>query len=62
MHAIQLAKSAESSFLRVLMMVYNTQDYWVFGLWPSSDILDNTKKHNVLETDPISEMLCSFVS
>jgi hypothetical protein len=23
-------------------MVYNTQNYWVFGLWPSSGILENT--------------------
>jgi hypothetical protein len=23
------------------MMVYNTQNYWVFGLFPSSDILEN---------------------
>jgi hypothetical protein len=26
----------------VLTMVYNTQDYWVFGLFPSSGILENT--------------------
>jgi hypothetical protein len=25
-----------------LTMVYNTQNYWVFGLSPSSDILENT--------------------
>jgi hypothetical protein len=33
-------------------MVYtrNTQDYWVFGLRPSSGILENTKEHNVSET------------
>jgi hypothetical protein len=23
-------------------MVYNTQNYWVFGLFPSSGILENT--------------------
>jgi hypothetical protein len=23
-------------------MVYNTQNYWVFGFFPSSGILDNT--------------------
>jgi hypothetical protein len=23
-------------------MVYNTQNYWDFGLFPSSDILENT--------------------
>jgi hypothetical protein len=27
----------------VLMMVYNTQNYWVFGLFPSSGILENTR-------------------
>jgi hypothetical protein len=26
----------------VLTMVYNTQNYWVFGLYPSSGILENT--------------------
>jgi hypothetical protein len=26
----------------VLMMVYNAQNYWVFGLFPSSDILENS--------------------
>jgi hypothetical protein len=26
----------------VLTMVYNTQNYWVFGLFPSSGILENT--------------------
>jgi hypothetical protein len=26
---------------RVLTMVYNTQNYWVSGLWPSSEILTN---------------------
>jgi hypothetical protein len=34
-------------------MVYNTQNYWVFGLCPSSDILETTK-HNVSETGSIS--------
>jgi hypothetical protein len=31
-------------------MVYNTQNYWVFGLFPSSGILE-TRKHNVSEMD-----------
>jgi hypothetical protein len=31
-----------SRFCRVLTMVYNTQDYWAFGLCPSSGILNNT--------------------
>jgi hypothetical protein len=30
-------------------MVYNTQSYWVFGLCPSSNIL-NTRKYEVSET------------
>jgi hypothetical protein len=36
-------------------MVYNTRDYWVFGLCPSSGI------HLRTETDPVSETLCSLV-
>jgi hypothetical protein len=43
------------------MMVYNTQDYWVFWTFPSSGILE-TRKHNVLETGSVSEMLCFLVS
>jgi hypothetical protein len=34
------------------MMVYNTQNYWVFELYPLSDILE-TRKH-ILETGPVS--------
>jgi hypothetical protein len=34
-------------------MVYNTQNYWVFGLYPSSGILEN-RKHDVSETGPVS--------
>jgi hypothetical protein len=34
-------------------MVYNTQNYWVFGLCPSTDILE-TRKHNVSETGSVS--------
>jgi hypothetical protein len=34
-------------------MVYNTQNYWVFGLCPSSDTLE-TRKHNVSETVSVS--------
>jgi hypothetical protein len=30
-------------------MVYNTQNYWIFGLFPSSGILE-TRKHDVSET------------
>jgi hypothetical protein len=35
------------------MMVYNIQNYWVFGLCPSSGIL-STRTHNVLETRSVS--------
>jgi hypothetical protein len=38
---------------RILTMVYNTQNYWVSGLCPSSRIL-NTRKHNVSETGSVS--------
>jgi hypothetical protein len=31
------------------MMVYNTQNYWVFGLCSSSGIVE-TRKHNIWET------------
>jgi hypothetical protein len=30
----------------VLAMVYNTQNYWVFGLFPSSGILENMRFGN----------------
>jgi hypothetical protein len=30
-------------------MVYNTQNYWVFGLCPSSGVI-KTRKHDVSET------------
>jgi hypothetical protein len=34
-------------------MVYKTQNYWVFGLCPSSGIVE-TRKHNVSETGSVS--------
>jgi hypothetical protein len=37
----------------ILTMVFNTQNYWVSGLCPSSGIL-NTRKHNVSETGSVS--------
>jgi hypothetical protein len=37
----------------VLTMMNNTQNYWVFGLCPTSGIL-KTRKHNVSETETIS--------
>jgi hypothetical protein len=40
-------------------MVYDIQDYWVFGLCPLSRILKKQKKYNVSETGPVSETLCS---
>jgi hypothetical protein len=33
-------------------MVNNTQNYWVFGLFPSSGILEN-RKHDVSETGSV---------
>jgi hypothetical protein len=38
----------QKQILRLLTMVYNTQNYWVFGLCPSSGIL-GTRKHKVSE-------------
>jgi hypothetical protein len=35
------------------MMVYNTQNYWGFGLFPSPGILENIK-HDVSETRSVS--------
>jgi hypothetical protein len=35
-------------------VAYNTRDYWVFGLRPSSGILKNTKEHNASETGSVS--------
>jgi hypothetical protein len=35
-------------FWKILTMMYNTQNYWVLGLCPSSGILE-TRKHNVSE-------------
>jgi hypothetical protein len=39
------------------MMVYNTQNYWVFGLFPLSGILEN-RKHDVSETGYVSIHRC----
>jgi hypothetical protein len=38
---------------RVLTMVYNTQNYWVYGFFPSSSILEN-RKHDVSESGSVS--------
>jgi hypothetical protein len=37
-----------------LMMVYNTQNYWIFGLSPTSGIQKKTKEHNVSDTGSLS--------
>jgi hypothetical protein len=37
-------------------MVDDTQNYWVFGLFPSSGILGN-RRHNVSETGSVSVWL-----
>jgi hypothetical protein len=34
-------------------MMYNTEDYWLFGLFPSSGILEN-REHDVSETGSVS--------
>jgi hypothetical protein len=41
-------------------MVYNTRDYWVFGLCPSSGIVKNTKELNDSETVSVSERCLCF--
>jgi S-adenosylmethionine hydrolase len=43
----------ERGLYRVLTMVYNTQNYWIFGLSPSSGVLE-TRKHSVSETESVS--------
>jgi hypothetical protein len=44
------------------MLMYNTQNYWVFGLYPSFSIL-KTREHYVSETGlvPFSKTFCSLV-
>jgi hypothetical protein len=41
-------------------VVHNAQNCWLSGRCPSSGIL-NTREHDVSETDPVSETLCSPV-
>jgi hypothetical protein len=38
-------------------MVYHIQNYWGFGLFPSSGIL-GTSKHDVSETGSVSVLRC----
>jgi hypothetical protein len=40
-------------FMKFTEVVKNTQNYWVFGLFPSSCILEN-RKHDVSETGSVS--------
>jgi hypothetical protein len=42
-------------------MVYNTQNYWIFGLFPSSGILEN-RKHDVSETGSVSVLTWPITS
>jgi hypothetical protein len=39
---------------RVLTEMYNTQDYWVYRLFPSSCFLNHTKVHDVSKTGAVS--------
>jgi hypothetical protein len=41
MHKIKNTVNQKNTDSKVLMMVYNTWNYWVFGLCSSSDILKN---------------------
>jgi hypothetical protein len=51
--AFGLKQATLSRFQRVLTMAYNTQNYWVFGLFPSSGIVQN-RKHDVSEAGSVS--------
>jgi hypothetical protein len=42
-------------FYRALTMVYNTQNYWVFGLWPNRV---GVSPYLRTETNPVSETSC----
>jgi hypothetical protein len=45
-HLQDILGTEAGGFSEILMMVYNTQKYWVSGHCPSSRIL-NTRKHSV---------------
>jgi hypothetical protein len=51
---------ANLGFERVLTMAYNTNNYWVFGLCPSSGIV-GTRKHDVSETGSVSVLRCVHI-
>jgi hypothetical protein len=36
--------------------VYDTQDYWGFGICPLPGILKSKKEYNLSEADPIAEV------
>jgi hypothetical protein len=38
-------------------MVYHIQNYWVFKLFPTPDIL-GTRKHDISETGSVSVLMC----
>lgn len=39
-----------------LTLVYDTQDYWGFGICPLPGILKSKKEYNLSEADPIAEV------
>jgi hypothetical protein len=41
-------------------MVDDTQNYWGFGIFPSSGILGN-RGHDIPETDPVSKTSCPLL-
>jgi hypothetical protein len=43
----------DSGIVRVLTVGIVTQNYWVFGLFPSSSSLEN-RKHDISETGSVS--------
>jgi hypothetical protein len=45
---------------KILTMVYNTQNYWGYGLCPPSEI-PKTRKNNVSETGSVSKMFFWFL-
>jgi hypothetical protein len=52
---LSVLEAKAPKFYRVLTMVYNTQNYWIFVLCPSSGILV-TRKHDVSETGSVSAL------
>jgi hypothetical protein len=53
-HKFKITASEVTSLMaRMILTIIINQNYWVFGLFPSSGILD-TRKHDVLETGCVS--------